>query len=81
MYEAIEAYAAEFDDLRGTLASRHHANLDAIRSALETTAQRIGEAQGNGQLDRDNLARLYRGFMAASRVVGHLQDVDHPLPR
>ncbi|MFP6560952.1 type III secretion protein [Paraburkholderia sp. B3] len=81
MYEAIEAYAPEFDNLRDTLVQQGSASIDAIRDALETTARRIGEAQGNSELDRDNLSRLYRGFMAASRVVGHLQDADQPVPR
>lgn len=75
MYEAIEAHAVEFDDLRGTLAKQDHATLDAIRGALDATADRIAGTQGNSELDRDNLSRLYRGFTAASRVLAYLQEV------
>ena len=75
MYEAIEAYGAEFDNLRGTLAVQHGASIDGIRSALEATARRIGDTPAHTEQDRDNLARLYRGFTAAARMVEHVRDV------
>ncbi|WP_206956894.1 type III secretion protein [Trinickia acidisoli] len=75
MYEAIEAHAAEFDELRAVLARQDSVTIEAIRSALEATASRIGETQSHSELDRNNLSRLYRGFMAASRVLGHFQEV------
>ncbi|MEX3954180.1 type III secretion protein [Paraburkholderia sp. EG287B] len=74
MYEQIEAHAAQFDSLRASLATPGLADIDGLRGALEATAREIGEAQGRTELDRDNLARLYRGFMAAARVIGHLQE-------
>ena len=37
MYEAIEAYAAEFDNLRGTLAVQHGASIDGIRSGVQVS--------------------------------------------
>lgn len=75
MYEQIEAHGSTFNDLQKSLADPGKtAQVNAIRAALEATAEQIGSAQGTTDLDRNNLARLYRGFLAASRVVGHLQD-------
>ena len=77
MYEAIEACGTEFNNIRDTLAAHDsRAKIDGIRRALEATASRLAEAQGNNELDRANLSKLYRGFMAASRVVAHLYEVE-----
>ncbi|WP_321865598.1 type III secretion protein [Paraburkholderia tropica] len=48
--------------------------MDAIRAALEATAQQISETQVVNEVDRNNLAKLYRGFIAASRVIARLQE-------
>ncbi|MFM0594577.1 type III secretion protein [Paraburkholderia dilworthii] len=75
MYEQLEAHAGEFNDLQKTLADPAGApTVDAIRQSLEATAQRISETQGATDLDRNNLAKLYRGFLAASRVIARLQE-------
>lgn len=75
MYEQLDAHGSAFNDLQKTLADpARSAQVDAIRAALDATAEQIGAAQGATDVDRNNLARLYRGFLAASRVVGHLQD-------
>jgi len=75
MYENIEAHAVAFDNLRVTLGQPDSAlQVSEICSALEATAQKIADTQGETAEDRNNLSRLYRGFLAASRVVGHLQE-------
>lgn len=75
MYEQLEPYGSDFNDLPKTLADPAGApRIEAIRHALDQTAQQISEAQGANDLDRNNLAKLYRGFLAASRVLGRLQE-------
>jgi len=76
VYEPLAHYERDFNDLRKTLAdpSSGHARADAIRAALDATAQQISATQGTTELDRDRLAKLYRGFVAASRIVAQLQE-------
>jgi hypothetical protein len=76
MYELLEPYGCDFNDLQKTLANpAAGARVDAIRAALETTAQKISETQGASDVDRNYLAKLYRGFNAASRVIARLQEM------
>jgi hypothetical protein len=72
MYEALDACAVDFNDLPKfiTDASR----VATIRSALEATAQRIAEETGETEVDRDNLTKLYRGLLAAGRIVAQLHE-------
>lgn len=75
MYEPLEACAADFNELQKTLADpAGNPRLAAIRSALDATAKNLSEAEGATEVDRNNLAKLYRGMLAASRIVAHLQD-------
>ncbi|MGF6768152.1 hypothetical protein P3T18_000622 [Paraburkholderia sp. GAS199] len=75
MYEQLETHASAFNDLQKTLADPAGApTVDAIRQALDATAQQVSETQGATDLERNNLAKLYRGFLAASRVIGRLQE-------
>jgi hypothetical protein len=75
MYEPLETCAADFNDLQKTLADPAGGpRLAAIRTALEATAKNLSEAAGATEVDRNNLAKLYRGMLAASRIVAHLQD-------
>jgi hypothetical protein len=75
MYEAFESCAADFKNLKSTLADpAGSARLAAIRAALEASARNISAATAATEVDRDNLAKLYRGMLAASRIVSHLQD-------
>jgi hypothetical protein len=75
MYEQLEPYGSDFNELAKTLADpAGTARIEAIRHALDATAQRISETQGTNELDRNNLAKLYRGFLAASRVLTQLQE-------
>lgn len=75
MYEEIEAHAADFNGLRATITNQDNARIDVLCHALDQTAERLAETKGHSDLDRNNLARLYRGFAAASRVLRYLQEV------
>ncbi|AXE96571.1 hypothetical protein J2797_004247 [Paraburkholderia terricola] len=75
MYAPLEACATDFNDLQKTLADPDGGpRLAAIREALEATAKNVGETNGATELDRNNLAKLYRGLLAASRIVAQLAD-------
>ncbi len=75
MYEPFESCATDFKNLKNTLAEpTGGARLTAIREALEASARNISAATGATDVDRDNLSKLYRGMLAASRIVSHLQD-------
>jgi hypothetical protein len=72
MYEALEACAADFNDLSTTLSDP--ARVARVCAALDACAKQIGEAVGATDIDRDNLAKLYRGMLAAKRIVSQLQE-------
>jgi hypothetical protein len=72
MYQALEACAVDFNDLSKSLADP--ARVATIRAALDACAKRIGETTGETEIDRSNLGRLYRGMLAASRIVSTLQE-------
>ncbi|MGN6651043.1 type III secretion protein [Trinickia sp.] len=75
MYEPFEACATDFKNLKGTLADpAGSVRLAAIREALEASARNISAVAGETEVDRDNLAKLYRGLLAAGRIVSHLQE-------
>ncbi|MGF6971593.1 hypothetical protein QFZ94_000020 [Paraburkholderia sp. JPY465] len=75
IYAPLEACAADFNDLQKTLAdSTGRPRLAAIREALEATAKNVGVAHGATELDRNDLAKLYRGLLAAARIVEQLSD-------
>ncbi|MFM0170847.1 type III secretion protein [Paraburkholderia sediminicola] len=75
MYEPLEACAADFANIQKLLADPEcDARLMEIQGALEATAKNISDATGATELERNNLARLYRGMLAASRVVSQLME-------
>jgi hypothetical protein len=75
MYTEIEKHAAAFENLQKLLADpKGAASITAICKGLEATAQVIGGIQADSEANRNSLAKLYRGFIAASRIVKHLQD-------
>lgn len=74
MYEPLEACAGDFGRLQTIVTDPEAgARLTAIREALDATAQNIGSTTGTTESERDHLAKLYRGMLAASRIVAHLQ--------
>lgn len=75
MYELLEPYAKNFNDIRALLnAPDSQARVNALRAALDATAERIGATPSSNELDRSNLAKLYRGFLATSRALAKLQE-------
>ena len=75
MYEPLEACAADFCEFKKTLTEPGNADrLDVIRAALDATAENISATVGATDVERDNLAKLYRGMLAASRIVSELQE-------
>lgn len=75
MYETLESCAAQFNELRQLLADPEKRDrVDAIRTALSATASQIAETPGANAIERDELAKLYRGMLAAERIIAHLQE-------
>lgn len=75
MYETLESCAAQFNELRQLLADPDKRDrVDALRAALAATAANIAETPGTNAVERDELAKLYRGMLAAERIIAHLQE-------
>lgn len=75
MYEPLEPFAQDFNEVRTLLDDP--AGSDRLRelcAAIEAVAERLGAAPAATELDRSNLAKLYRGFLATSRVLAGLQE-------
>jgi hypothetical protein len=75
MYQAIEQHAAQFSNLgnllRGPDAERHALEL---RRALEEGANEVNSQVAVSSEDREVRARIYRGLIAASRIVAQLNE-------
>lgn len=75
MYEPLDACAGDFARLQALVTEpAASGRLTAIREALDATAQNISATMGETEIERDHLAKLYRGMLAASRIVAHLQN-------
>jgi hypothetical protein len=75
MYEAIERHAAEFNNLQQLLSDRNaDERIATLCRALEESANEVGNAQGGTDIDRSNRAKIYRGLLAASRIVTQLRE-------
>ncbi|AIO70085.1 hypothetical protein [Burkholderia oklahomensis] len=77
MYEPLDPFARDFNEVRTLLDDP--AGTDRLRElcvAVEAVAERLGAASADSDLDRSNLAKLYRGFLATSRVLTGLQDAE-----
>lgn len=77
MYEPIEACATDFNEFQRILADPGRASserIEAIRIALAATAENISKETGSNEIERNDLAQLYRGMLAASRIVERLQE-------
>ncbi|CAN7582410.1 type III secretion protein [Trinickia sp. LjRoot230] len=75
MYEPIEACATDFNEFQKMLADPSSTErIETIRAALEATAANISKETGSNEMERNQLAQLYRGMLAASRIVAHLQE-------
>lgn len=70
IYSALNDVAGDFDALPDTLSSDNaQERVDAIRTGLDRTAAALAAQPAAEASERDELSRLYRGFLAASRVL------------
>ncbi|KVD86565.1 type III secretion protein [Burkholderia sp. ABCPW 14] len=79
MYEALERAAGEFGPIEQALAAPDAAvRIGAIRQALGETAERVSAAtvQAASDYDRDAMQKIYRGLLAAQRIVATLHDAN-----
>ncbi|HVE09076.1 MAG TPA: type III secretion protein [Paraburkholderia sp.] len=75
MYEAIERHAQDFSDLQKIVrAPDADARVATLRRALEESAEQLNNASDGSLADRDARMRIYRGLIAASRIVDQLRD-------
>lgn len=75
MFEPLLAVADDLDQLDKTLKSPDSAQrAKAICAALDETAQRIADATPSAKSDRtrSDLQRLFRGMVAARRLIAQL---------
>ncbi|KVU59668.1 hypothetical protein WK68_20345 [Burkholderia ubonensis] len=74
MYEQLETVAARFNDLQSYLDAPASDRDALLCNALEAAAHECQAAKAETDLDRQRLASLYHGFMAANRIVQCLQE-------
>jgi hypothetical protein len=75
MYEAIERHAADFNNLQQLLSDRNaEARIATLCRALNESATQVSNEQGGTEIDRSNRAKIYRGLLAASRIVAQLSE-------
>lgn len=75
MYEPIEACATDFNEFQRLLTDPSGVErINAIRAALEETAANISKETSANETERNHLSQLYRGMLAASRIVAQLQE-------
>jgi len=78
MYEALQAVVADMVEFESTLNSpTRHTRVARLTSALDATVQRLSDrlAGATAERERAHLQTLYRGFIAAGRVVQRLSDL------
>ncbi len=78
MYESLAPVAHDLTHLKATLASpMSHALVKRATEALDTTARAFADAtqKAGGDQERADLQILYRGFVAARRIVAHLHEL------
>jgi hypothetical protein len=75
MYDSLNAVAGDLGRIK-TLVAEPDADpaLQALRAALEQTADRLNARGGSTDVEHKDVAILYRGMLAASRIVGQLRE-------
>jgi hypothetical protein len=74
MYEPITPYAKQFDNFSALLKDKDTApTIEHIRCALIDVAENMSSAAPGSDVDNRNRATLYRGLLAASRVILQIQ--------
>ncbi|AOJ71182.1 MULTISPECIES: hypothetical protein [Burkholderia] len=79
MYEALERAADDCGPLEQALAAPDAAaRIGALRRALGETAERVSAAtaQAASEFDRDAMQKIYRGLLAAQRIVATLHEAN-----
>jgi hypothetical protein len=75
MYEVLERVGSDFANLPQLIEEDGaESKIAAICSALEETAATVASVSGGDDLDRNNRAKIYRGLIAAKRVLIQLRD-------
>lgn len=78
MYEALQPVVADLVGFEATLNSpTRHVRVARLTSALDATAQAMSDrlAGATAERERVHLQTLYRGLVAASRIVQRLSDL------
>lgn len=78
MYESLAPVANDLTHLKATLASPMSDSLvKRATAALDTTAKELADAtqRAGADQERADLQTLYRGFVAARRIVAHLHEL------
>ncbi|WP_322082401.1 type III secretion protein [Burkholderia sp. BCC1972] len=74
MYEPITPYAKQFDNLSAIARDPNAApTIDGIQRALSEIAENVNNAAPGADIDNRNRATLYRGLLAASRVIQQIR--------
>ncbi|KVN09197.1 hypothetical protein [Burkholderia stagnalis] len=79
MYEALEQAADACGPLEQALGAPDAAmRIGTLRQALGETAERVSSAtaQAASDFDRDAMQKIYRGLLAAQRIVATLHDAN-----
>ncbi|PCE32400.1 type III secretion protein [Burkholderia ubonensis] len=79
MYEALERAADAHGPLEQALGAPDAAmRIGAIRQALGEAAERVSAAtaQAASDYDRDAMQKIYRGLLAAQRIVATLHEAN-----
>lgn len=75
MYQAIERHAAKFNDLQGLVrAPDADAQVAELRRALEESAESLNSRTDGSPEDSNARAKIYRGLLAASRIIAQLRE-------
>ncbi|MBR8219907.1 type III secretion protein [Burkholderia vietnamiensis] len=74
MYEPITPYAKQFDNLSSIARDPNAApTIDGIQRALAEIAENVNNATPGADVDNRNRVTLYRGLLAASRVIQQIR--------
>lgn len=78
MYESLAPVAHDLTHLKATLSSpMSHSLVARATAALDATAKELADATQKAGADeaRTDMQTLYRGFVAARRIVAHLHEL------
>ncbi|AOR72432.1 hypothetical protein BBJ41_32840 [Burkholderia stabilis] len=74
MYDPIAPYAKQFDNLSSLIKDPDAVTtIEKIQHALFDVAENVNRAAPGSETDNRNRATLYRGLLAASRVIQQIR--------